>query len=260
MIHCHCVRCRKAHGTSLVSWTHFQHAAFEWLKRGELRHYHSSAAVRRSFCRTCGATVPDPDPTGDQFGFPVGNVLEMTKPDPVLHCYAASKAPWTTIGDEETRFDVVPDHFRDPEMPELERPTGKNALSGSCLCGAVAFEAGAPLFMSHCHCTRCRLARAAPYATNLFVERQTLEWRSGRALINHYKLPGAERFAVGFCSRCGGKVPRSNSTSEVGGIPAGCLDSTPDIAPRGHIFVGSKANWFDIADSLPQWDADPPRS
>ena len=257
MVHCHCQRCRKAHGASLASWTHFQRASFTWLRRGELGHYHSSAPVRRSFCLTCGAKVPDSDTAGDEFGFPVGNVLQMAKPDPVFHVYAASKAPWTIIAADAEQFEVVPGRFRDPDMAELDRPTRSGRVCGSCLCGDVAFEAGDSDFMMNCHCTRCRLSRAAPHATNLFVPRQSLKWTSGEELVRNYKLPNGERFAVGFCHQCGGLVPRTDSDSELANIPAGCLDSNPGIKPLGHIFVGSKAPWFEITDALPQWENNP---
>jgi len=40
-------------------------------------------------------------------------------------------------------------------------------------------------------------------------------------------------------------------------VPVGGLDSAPGIDARGHIFVGSKAPWFEISGDLPQWDEMP---
>jgi hypothetical protein len=34
----------------------------------------------------------------------------------------------------------------------------------------------------------------------------------------------------------------------------GTLVDVPIIRPREHIFVGSKAQWFEITDDLPQYD------
>ena len=42
-------------------------------------------------------------------------------------------------------------------------------------------------------------------------------------------------------------------------VPAGSLDSDPGIAPAGHIFVESKAPWFDITGDVPQFATMPPR-
>lgn len=42
-------------------------------------------------------------------------------------------------------------------------------------------------------------------------------------------------------------------------IPAGTLDDDPGVRPVVHIFVGSKAPWFDIEDALPQFNEFPPK-
>jgi len=38
----------------------------------------------------------------------------------------------------------------------------------------------------------------------------------------------------------------------------GTLDDDPRIRPTFHVFVGSKAPWFEITDQLPQFDTFPP--
>jgi hypothetical protein len=38
------------------------------------------------------------------------------------------------------------------------------------------------------------------------------------------------------------------------GIALGTLDDDPGIRPERHIYVGSKALWFEITDNLPQYD------
>jgi hypothetical protein len=40
--------------------------------------------------------------------------------------------------------------------------------------------------------------------------------------------------------------------------PAGPLDTDPGITPMAHIFVDSKAEWFEITDSIPQFAQAPP--
>jgi hypothetical protein len=54
-------------------------------------------------------------------------------------------------------------------------------------------------------------------------------------------------------------VPRVAVERNVASVPAGSLDSDPGITPNGHIFVDSKAPWFDISDDLPQFAEMPPR-
>lgn len=38
-------------------------------------------------------------------------------------------------------------------------------------------------------------------------------------------------------------------------LAVGTLDDDPGVKPALHIFVGSKAPWFDISDGLPQHEA-----
>ena len=57
---------------------------------------------------------------------------------------------------------------------------------GSCLCGGVAWEADGPFdLMSHCHCSICRKAHGAAFATYVAVPAAGFpkSWRS-RAKAN----------------------------------------------------------------------------
>jgi hypothetical protein len=41
-------------------------------------------------------------------------------------------------------------------------------------------------------------------------------------------------------------------------LPAGPLDDDPAVRPLAHIFVGSKAPWYELFDAAPRFDAYPP--
>jgi hypothetical protein len=107
--------------------------------------------------------------------------------------------------------------------------------------------------MLNCHCSRCRRARSAAHTTNIFVPLDKFRFRRGEELVRDFHLPGARYFGVAFCSLCGGDVPRKSIERKVAVIPAGTLDSDPGVRPSAHIFVGSKAVWFEITDDLPQF-------
>jgi hypothetical protein len=171
--------------------------------------------------------------------------------------YVASGCPWYQVPEDEPHWDTVLEAFedQDPKLGMLERHTEPDRITGSCLCGAVAFRTQKPMFMMNCHCTRCRLSRAAPHATNLFVAHDYFEWLSGETKFRTSKIPEAERFAAAFCEDCGSLTPHIG-TQRVN-ISTGCLDSDPGVTPRGHICVGSKAPWFELRDALPQWEAGP---
>ena len=74
-------------------------------------------------------------------------------------------------------------------------------IQGSCLCGGIAFEATGQIEFRNCHCSRCRKARGAAYAANIFVKPADFRWLRGEDLLVSYRLPGALRFGNVLLSR-----------------------------------------------------------
>ncbi len=129
-------------------------------------------------------------------------------------------------------------------------------LSGRCLCGTVDYAVtGNVLRFLHCHCERCRRASGTGHASNIILKPAGIEWRSGKGSIKRYKVPEADRFATAFCTDCGGPVPRVHGDMVV--VPAGTLDSAPDVAPEARIFWDSRASWSCEAGSLPAFSEYP---
>jgi len=93
----------------------------------------------------------------------------------------------------------------------------------------------------------------------VFYKADGFRWTSGADAVQDFALPGAQYFGTAFCRRCGSEVPRVSFERNVAVVPAGSLDGEPGITPDAHIFVGSKAPWFDIGGELPQFDSMPPR-
>ncbi len=128
-------------------------------------------------------------------------------------------------------------------------------ITGSCLCGTVSWQLdGALDEMSHCHCSMCRKAHAAPFATYVDTERDNFRWLSGEDSISEYE--SSPSFIRNFCGNCGSVVPEAFSKERIA-IPAGGLDGDPGVRPTAHIFVSSKAPWHEISDDLPQFNAYP---
>jgi hypothetical protein len=126
-------------------------------------------------------------------------------------------------------------------------------MTGSCLCGVVRYELTEnPVWAHNCHCSRCRKAGGAAFASNLLVAREGLRFSQGEDQLQSYRPPDAERFTHAFCRRCGSSLPWVNEGRGVAVVPMGSLDEDPGIAPRANIFVDSKAPWFTITDGLPQ--------
>jgi len=136
----------------------------------------------------------------------------------------------------------------------------QTTLNGSCLCGAVKYEAsGEPKRFYHCHCSRCRKATGTGHASNMFLQPGTLKWLSGDEQIRAFKVPEAQRFTSTFCATCGGRLPRQAQGTDIVMIPAGSLDGEAPIQPQARIFYGSRANWSCGGDGLPVFEAYPPQ-
>ena len=256
MINCHCSMCRKHHGSAYATFVAAPLMTFRW-HQGEsnVLHFRSSEHGVRSSCRTCGSVAPTPVKQMDLVFVPAGNLLGDLPLRPQGHVFVGSKAPWYEITDDLPQHAEYPPQFGMGGVAQPARPTRAGVISGGCLCGDVAFElAGLPEIVQNCHCSRCRRARSAAHATNAFFRREQLTWIRGEDGVENFPLPGAKRFGQAFCRRCGGAVPRAVASTGYAVVPCGCLDDPPGRFPRGHIFMGSKAPWYEVTDTLPRWD------
>jgi hypothetical protein len=124
-------------------------------------------------------------------------------------------------------------------------------LDGSCLCGAVAYEAekfAGPI--GHCHCRTCRKAHSSAFSTTARVERSGFKWTRGADKLRYYESsPGKRRH---FCSVCGSQLMAEWVGQPMVILRLGCLDTVIDERPVAHIWTSQKASWFEIADGLPQ--------
>jgi len=131
---------------------------------------------------------------------------------------------------------------------------------GSCLCGAVRFEILGPVQrVTDCHCSMCRRAHGAAFATFARVAASDLRLISGEDVIRGYR--SSAQVERSFCGTCG-----SNFAFRWSGLPsavlvaAGLIEDHPALRPAYHIFVGSKAAWHEITDALPQYEARAPHA
>jgi hypothetical protein len=261
MMNCHCSMCRKHHGAPFATFAVAPAEGFRWLSgENAVGVYSSSPQGKRNFCTVCGSVAPLLMPEAGLVGVAAGTLDADPGIRPQAHLFVGSKAPWYTISDSLPQHEANPPEFGD--APSIERPTvspqpGKTL--GSCLCGDVTYElTGAPMVMYQCHCSRCRKARSSAHGANMFYKVDAFRWTRGEELVVDYQLPQALRFGVAFCRQCGGATPRVTAARGVVVVPAGPLDTDPGMKPLAHIFVASKAPWFDITDVIPQFPELPP--
>lgn len=130
-------------------------------------------------------------------------------------------------------------------------------LTGSCLCGAVAFEADLPtLFLCHCHCRWCRLAHGAPFVTWAGVPSTAIRFPGAQPVWRRSSV----RSERASCPTCGTPLFfRSQSSPGEIHIAAATIRSGLDREPSAHLFVEQKLPWLRLGDDLPHISGDDPR-
>ena len=123
-------------------------------------------------------------------------------------------------------------------------------LTGGCECGAVRYQVpDAFLYSLNCHCSRCRAATGSAFKALAGIERHKLEITQGADRLFVYGAPDAHDTR---CAVCGSLLFSVVRDGEYVHVAMGSLVDAPSIRPTDHIFVGSKAPWFEITDDLPQ--------
>ena len=123
-------------------------------------------------------------------------------------------------------------------------------LRGKCECGAVRYTvADEFLYALNCHCSNCRAGTGSAFKAFAGIEREKLELTDG---ADKLLVWGDEERNHTRCGVCGGLL--YSVVGERVHVALGSLVDAPSVRPTGHIFVGSKAPWYEITDDLPQHD------
>lgn len=123
--------------------------------------------------------------------------------------------------------------------------------TGGCLCGAVRFTLEGDIdVVNCCHCSRCRKRSGSAFATIVHARFSDFTIVTGEDEISVYE---SEQWgARHFCRNCGSPLPGGDEEANHVGIAAGLFDEGMNTSPGLHIMTGSKAQWFDISDQIPQ--------
>ena len=127
---------------------------------------------------------------------------------------------------------------------------GERVLRGECGCGAVRYRVkDAFLYAMNCHCSRCRAATGSAFKPFAGIEREQLEITQGEDVLLVF---GEDDLNDTRCATCGSLLFSVVRDGAYLHVALGSLVDEPTIRPTKHIYVGSKAPWFEIADDLPQ--------
>jgi hypothetical protein len=129
--------------------------------------------------------------------------------------------------------------------------------AGSCLCGRVTYRFDVePLTLVACHCSLCRKATGSAFGTFALVPKEHFRWTAGEDRIATFSSSHeAQRL---FCRECGSTLGSLHDRRPMFmHVAAGSMDRAPALHLAMHAHTASKAAWYEIADGLPQHQAEP---
>lgn len=107
------------------------------------------------------------------------------------------------------------------------------------------------LYAANCHCSGCRAATGSAFKPFAGIERAKLEVTDG---ADGLLLVGEEDANDTRCAACGSLLFSVVREGAYVHVALGSLGDVPSIRPSHHIWVGSKAPWYEITDDLPQFE------
>ena len=127
-------------------------------------------------------------------------------------------------------------------------------LKGSCLCGNIQYQYNGELDeISMCHCEQCRKAQGTAFAAVSPIQSDLFSVLKGQEYLKEYR--SSLNKVRAFCSECGSPLYSARDDQpSVKRLRLGTLETPVDVKNKYHIFVKSKAPWFDITDGLPQFE------
>ena len=127
-----------------------------------------------------------------------------------------------------------------------------NVLRGECECRTTRYEVQDEfVYAANCHCSRCRAGTGTAFKAFAGIEREKLTVTYGAESLLVW---GDDMGNHPRCGTCGSLLFSVVRDGEYVHVAMGSLQDEPTIRPTDHIFVGSKAPWFEITDDLPQAD------
>ena len=134
------------------------------------------------------------------------------------------------------------------------------SITGSCLCGALRYEAKAdPVAMGYCCCDDCQKASGSGFIPWMFFPAGALKVSGPYRLYRMTHADGrtSERYSCAECASLefGGEPGNPNGNT----VYAGTLDDTALFRPSMAIMTKFKPDWVILPPGITQFEAMPPR-
>ena len=116
-----------------------------------------------------------------------------------------------------------------------------------------------PLRMGQCHCKHCQRASGTGHMSLAFFSKDDVDIKGDYTEYASEADSGNHNIRA-FCPTCGARVFSRNSANEqVIGITAGCADKNNWFKPQFIVYNKDKPDWDAMDDTVPAFDAMPPK-
>ena len=136
------------------------------------------------------------------------------------------------------------------------------ALTGSCLCGAVhyALKPGYRMKPYACHCTDCQKRTGSAFSSHMAVMEQDLTI-TGELTEGHVVQPSGANSTIVGCKTCMSRIyAKNDKRAGMISIRVRTLDISSSSTPAAHLWVKSKQPWIVIPDDVPALETQPQSS
>jgi hypothetical protein len=131
-------------------------------------------------------------------------------------------------------------------------------LRGRCACNAVGYEVADEFVVAYnCYCSNCRAMTGSAFLPWGEIEPGKLRVTNGTdSLLVDGDAAAAHAMRCGQCWSLLYWTVHYHDRMWLR-VPYGSLTDEPTLKPTAHMFVGSKARWYEILDDLPRHDEYP---
>jgi hypothetical protein len=132
-------------------------------------------------------------------------------------------------------------------------------VHGSCLCGAVTYEAsGEPMFAGICYCRDCQKASGAPHGAFAAYPAGNLKLTGKTATFTNKADSGSD-VTRHFCPTCGSWMMGQNTSfPDMRAVTVGTMDDASGFQPKLGFYEFRRHSWDPKAEGIPHFEKMPP--